>query len=57
MWNDALVFIDFPQAVDPQEGPDAALLQRHHQSHRLVCPQGVDVDPDTVYATMPEVFR
>ena len=60
MWNDALVFIDFPQAVDPQEGPDAlALLQRDITN--LIgwfARKGVDVDPDTVYRDlMPEVFR
>ena len=59
MWNDALVFIDFPQAVDPQEGPDAlALLQRDVTN--LIgwfARKGVDVDPDTVYRDlMPEVF-
>jgi RIO kinase 1 len=58
--NDALVFIDFPQAVDPQEGPDAlALLQRDVTN--LIgwfARKGVDVDPDTVYRDlMPEVFR
>ncbi len=60
MWNDALVFIDFPQAVDPQEGPDAlALLQRDVTN--LIgwfARKGVDVDPDAVYRDlMPEVFR
>jgi RIO kinase 1 len=59
MWNDALVFIDFPQAVDPQEGPDAlALLQRDVTN--LIgwfARKGVDVDPDAVYRDlMPEVF-
>jgi RIO kinase 1 len=60
VWNDALVFIDFPQAVDPQVGGDAlALLQRDVTN--LVgwfARKGVDVDPDEVYRDlMPEVFR
>ena len=59
VWNDTLVFIDFPQAVDPQEGPDAlALLQRDVTN--LIgwfARKGVDVDPDAVYRDlMPEVF-
>ena len=58
--GDGLVFIDFPQAVDPQAGPDAlALLQRDVTN--LVgwfARQSVDIDPAAVYRDLLiEVFR
>jgi RIO kinase 1 len=60
VWNDALVFIDFPQAVDPQVGPDSlALLQRDVTN--LVgwfARKGVAIDPETVFRELlTEVFR
>ncbi len=60
IWNDALVFIDFPQAVDPQVGPDSlALLQRDVTN--LVgwfARKGVAIDPETVFRELlTEVFR
>ena len=60
VWNDALVFIDFPQAVDPQLGPDSlALLQRDVTN--LIgwfARKGVAIDPDAVFRDlMPEIFR
>lgn len=60
VWNDAAVFIDFPQAVDPQEGPDALELLRRDVANLVgwFARKGVDTDPDTVFRRLlTEVFR
>jgi RIO kinase 1 len=60
VWDDTLVFIDFPQAVDPQEGPDALELL-HRDVTNLIgwfARKGVDIDPDTIFRDLlTEVFR
>jgi hypothetical protein len=48
VWNDVLVFIDFPQAVDPQE-PRRRAAPARHQPPRLVARKGVDIDPDAIF--------
>jgi RIO kinase 1 len=60
VWNDALVFIDFPQAVDPQLGPDSLALLKRDVTNLLgwFARKGVDIDPDTIFRDLlTEVFR